>query len=233
LLFGHGPFVLLWQFFATFLLRNRHALGKSLKTIFRLREENLGVKNKPALPNNFPLGPRGFYEVFFLILKVLKKFFGELKQKCGKGKEGGGVKEFLAWAPDADGGKARDLLRKIYRKLQLAPREGQKITKRANRGGRKQRQRQTKIAARAQPQFLPATAPQRNTKRRKPIGRLRNVKVRRQTKKVDRASSNATVSIHTAQTKTVDVYSPTENPKTTTLSKNKPHERAQPPFPQP
>ena len=61
-------------------------------------------------------------------------FLRELKQKYGKGKEGGGVKNF--WEVDADGGKVGKLLRKIYHNPLLAPWEGKKVTKRADRGGR-------------------------------------------------------------------------------------------------
>ena len=102
----------------------------ALKIIFRLREKNLYVKADPS--QQLYLGRKGFYEVF-KILKVLN-FLRELKQKYGKGKEGGGVKNF--WEVDADGGKVGKLLRKIYHNPQLAPWEGKKVRKRADRGGR-------------------------------------------------------------------------------------------------
>ena len=102
----------------------------ALKIIFRLREKNLYVKADPS--QQLYLGRKGFYEVF-KILKVLN-FLRELKQKYRKGKEGGGVKKF--WVPHADGRKVGKLLRKIYHNPQLAPWEGKKVTKRADRGGR-------------------------------------------------------------------------------------------------
>ena len=40
------------------------------------------------------------------------------------------------WEGDADGRKVGKLLRKIYHNPQLAPWEGKKVTKRADRGGR-------------------------------------------------------------------------------------------------
>ena len=57
----------------------------ALKIIFRLREKNLYVKADPS--HQLYLGRKGFYEVF-KILKVLN-FLRELRQKYGKGKEGG------------------------------------------------------------------------------------------------------------------------------------------------